>query len=421
MSKKKHYQRNRFSFFIAWRYFRAKRDKNMAHLIAWIGVLMVMTCTAALLIILSVFNGFQTLVEGLYHQFYTDMKITPRTGKTFVLTDSMTRVLQQHPGILAYAPLVETKVLAQSERHQVTALIRGVDARYAAICPLDDFLLEGVNPTSDSTKAQLLLGYGVASGLGIELSSGHFPLTLYFTNIHTQSKEIEREMHIGTFIPVGTFALQQKEIDNQYILLNRHYLLPYLGLADNEVSSVELRLKDRSEADAVKAALASDFPEDRFILQDYYEQNEELFMVLTSERRAIIIILTFILLIASFSISSGLVLAVMEKKKPIFLFRAMGLPTAYIQRIFLYYGFILGSLGFLLGLPVAGLVLWMQAQFHLIPLQGNHFMVDYFPVKVAAWDFMLTFLITIGISFVAAFLSAYRAKKMARRISFASL
>lgn len=373
--------------------------------LSWISVSTVALCSAALIMILSVFNGFHVLVEGTYRYFYTDLRIAPKQGQFFTLSDSVLRVLSASDNVQSVARVVRTKVFIQSELAQMSCAVLGVDSAYVRMTDLAHLCVRGNPELFTNDAQQMLVGYGV----GNVLRASHVgaPLVVYLAPARVRGGNIEEDIRAGNFSVCGAFVSGQADFDNSLCFMNLHDVQKYMGLQAAEASEVYLSLRDRSLGEQTRRDLSRLFPPEQFHLQTYYEQNQELFSVLYTEKWIIVLILGFVMLVASFSITSTLRLCVLEKKHHIRLLSIVGASRKKIATIFLYSGLLLGGAGCVGGIVLGSIVVFLQYYFHLIPINGQHFWVDYFPVRVRAEDYCVVF----GLGIVIAILASVHAAK----------
>jgi lipoprotein-releasing system permease protein len=206
----------------------------------------------------------------------------------------------------------------------------------------------------------------------------------------------------------GSFVIQQ-EFDNKYALTNLGFMKSMLALRDDEFSGVEIALRDPLQATQTQKQLENELGS-QYLIQTRYEQNQSLYRVMHMEKWVIYAVLTMILVVAAFNMVGALTMLVLEKQKDIQVLKAMGANNQYVQNIFLSEGILLALLGGGLGIILAVIICWIQVRFKLVPLQGESFLISYYPVKLIPGDFLLVFL---TIFLVAFFASWYPSRKAA--------
>jgi lipoprotein-releasing system permease protein len=364
---------------------------------------------AALIVVLSVFNGFEDLVKSLYSTFYTDLKIVPSTGKSLFLTGEQLEKLKSIEGIKAFSLVAEDKALLQNGEVQALVYMKGVDSNYTKVTTVANHLVSGKFNLGNPEEPAMVLGAVVESSLNLRSDRDILPVTAYMFskggNINTSDPL--QSLSSANVAASGAFLIQQ-DFDNKYVLTNLSFVQQMLKWQPNEYSGVEITLNKPGESQDVKKKLQQLFQKDYKVI-DRYEQNRSLYSVMTVERWVIYAILSLILAVASFNMIGALTMLVLEKQKDIQVLKAMGADNNLVQRIFLTEGLLLALMGAVLGFILAALLCWVQIRFHLIPLQGGTFVVSYYPVKMQWQDFALVMVTVIVVAFAAAWFPARKA------------
>ena len=394
----------------AWRYFKAKKSANAINWIAWVTVGVIAFATACQILVLSVFNGFEGLVKSLYSSFYTDVKIIPQKGKTFILTSSKIQILKKTPGIQAVSLIAEEKALLQNDDLQTIVYLKGVDENYRQVSGVAEKTVEGKFNTGDANDPGLILGAGIQNAAGVNINNAAAPSIV--TVILPKKGAISatdplQSLSEGNIKATGVFAIQQ-DFDNKYAITNIDFVKHQMGFAQNEYSAAEIKLTDPSNLLKVQQQL-SVMLGSSFRVQSKYEQNTSLYNTMKLEKWAIYAVLTLILFIAAFNMISALTMLVLEKQKDISVLQSMGADNSMILKIFLGEGLLLAAIGAITGIGMALLVCLLQIKFHLFKLQGGSFLIDYFPVKLQASDFILVLSTITLISFLASWFPARKA------------
>lgn len=384
------------NFLFAWRYFKAKKSTNAINIIAWVSVIAIMVITASFIVLLSVFNGFEGLVQSLYSSFYPDIRVSARQGKIIRVDPTRLRQLALVEGIRNYSLVVEERTLLQNEDISTPVYLKGVDSDYAYVTEVREKLIHGKYDLGDADHPKVLLGSGVENALAVVSDKSLYPLAVYVfkrgVNINVVDPyQAVAEENITT---AGTFFIQQ-EIDNKYSITNIGFLKRMMGLAPDEYSSVEIALTSDLRANAVKRQLQTIFGSN-YAIETRYEQNKNLFSVMTLEKWAIYGILTLMLVVAAFTMIGALTMLVLEKQKDIQVLKAIGAGNGLIQKIFLSEGLLLALIGAISGGLLGTALCWAQVKFKLIAIEGGTFLVDYYPVAMKPFDFVLIgFTVTI--------------------------
>lgn len=396
------------NFLFAWRYFKAKKSTNAINIIAWTSITAIIIGTTALILVLSVFNGFEGLVKSLYSSFYTDLKISPVSGKMITVTPEQMQQLKGVAGIRNFSMILEEKAMVQNGDNQTVIYLKGVDENYRYITGVADHLINGEYNIGNEEVPRLILGAGVEDALGIYADRNIFTLKIYLPR-KSSSKQIDimEDISNDTIQSSAAFLIQQ-DFDNKYGITNIDFVRKSLRLTANEYSGVEIALKDPSKMTIVRKELGRIFG-NGYLIQDRYEQNRSLFSIMNVERWIVYGVLCLILVVAAFNMIGALTMLVLEKQKDISVLHALGGNRSFIQRIFLSEGMLLALIGGGIGMLLAFLIAWLQIRFHLIPLQGGSFLIDYYPVKLRVIDFLLVGATVFIIALIASWLPSRKA------------
>ena len=393
----------------AWRYFRAPKSTNAINIIAWVSMTAIVVGAAALIVVLSVFNGFEDLVKSLYSTFYTDLKILPASGKSLVLSKEQLEQLKSNRGIKAYSLVAEDKALLQNGEVQSLVSMKGVDENYTNVTSVADHLVSGKFLLGTPDQPAMVLGAVVESSLNLRSDRDILPLTAYLFRKGgaISSADPLQSLSSANVSPAGAFLIQQ-DFDNKYVLTNLGFVQRMLNWNSNEYSGVEIAIRNPEESNKIKKQI-QDYFGNGFKVYDRYEQNRSLYSVMTVEKWVIYAILSLILAVAAFNMIGALTMLVLEKQKDIQVLKAMGANNNLVQKIFLSEGLMLAMMGAFVGIILAAALCWLQLKFHLVPLQGGTFVVSYYPVKMQWQDFALVLFTVLIVAVIAAWFPARKA------------
>jgi lipoprotein-releasing system permease protein len=364
--------------------------------------------TASLILVLSVFNGFEGLVKSLYSSFYPDLKISPASGKEMVLTLEQIQKLRSVKGVRNISMVVEEKALLKNGDYQTIVSLKGVDDNYTAVTNIRDQIVKGNFNTGTADDALLVLGAGIESAVGVQTDRNLVPLAIYLPRKGEVSlSDPFKSLSVDTINTSGTFLIQQ-DFDNKYALTNLAFVKNMLGMSADTYGGAEVAIDNSKDADAIQESVKNVLGKE-YVVQNRYEQNASLFSVMQVEKWMIYAILSLILVVAAFNMIGALTMLVLEKKQDISVLHALGADRSFIQRIFLTSGLLLAFLGGGAGMLLAFLIGTAQTRFHLVPLEGNTFMVNYFPVKMVYTDFILVSITVIVIALIASWIPARKA------------
>ncbi len=397
----------------AWRYFKAKKTTNAINIISWVTAGVIAFATMCQVLVLSVFNGFEELVKSLYSNFYTDLRIIASNGKTISFSEAQVSQLKSISGIKGVSLMVQEKSLVQSGESQTVVFLKGVDENFENVSGVPQKMLRDAKFEIGTTDQPfLVLGSGIENALGIRSDQALFPITVFLPKkVNVALADPLESLSEGNANASGSFAIQQ-DFDNRYVITNIGFMKQQMAYADREFTAVEIALSEEADMDAIKKLLQQQFKEG-YTVQTKYEQNMSLYNSMRLEKWAIYAVLTLILIIAAFNMISALTMLVLEKQKDIMVLQSLGAEKSLIQKIFLSEGLLLGSIGTVSGILLATAICLVQMKFQVIKLQGNSFLIDYFPVQLLLRDFLLVGATALSITILAAWLPARKAARAA--------
>ncbi len=389
------------SFYIAKRYLLGKKSQNAINIISGISIMGIATGTLALVIVLSVFNGFDGVVKSLFNSFDPEIKISATEGKTFVPDPELSQAILELPGVADVSEVLEENVLLLYGDKQHIATIKGVDESFQNVIGLDSIVYEGSMKLKDRNRAYAVVGQGVSYSLGVRLQ---FIDPLFVYTIDRKAKinmsQPEESIRRDFLYPSGIFAIET-DIDSRFVFTDIAFVRELLDY-DKEVSFLEIRLNPEFPPDQVQKEMSALLGEG-YTIKNREQQNELFYKVMRSEKWAIFLILTFILIIASFNVIGSLSMLIIEKKKDILTLRNMGASNSLIKKIFLVEGWLISLVGSVSGLFLGTAISWIQQRFGLIKLTGSgSFIIDAYPVRIEVVDILLIWITVLMIGFLAA-------------------
>jgi lipoprotein-releasing system permease protein len=399
---------------IAFRYFFSRRREgsfNIITLISGISLLGYVVGAAALIIVLSVFNGFENLFSTLYSQFDADIQITSTVGKSFPTSQLNIAQIKNIDGVLHVNYVIEENVLARYNGKQVLATVKGVDETYLNAVQLDTNLISGALLLQEGDTNFALIGQGLAYQLGVQPDDQFNFLTIYVPSKgEIDLLNAENAFKRNPIFPIGVLGIQE-EVDNKYILVPLRFIEPLLE-KKNQVSAIEIRLRNDASMDKIRSQIEENAG-DSFLVKNRFQQRDSFYKVMKSEKFISFMILLFIMMVAAFNTVGSLYMLVIEKKKDLKIFASMGLTANQARKIFMFEGIILAIFGGLVGIILGGSICWLQQEYNLINFSSSQgFIIDSYPVRIKAADFLYVFLTIVGIGFITSLYPAYKAKQM---------
>lgn len=401
-----------FSYFIARRYLFSKKSRNAINLITWIAIVGITVGTAALIIVLSVFNGLTHFIENLFSALDPDIKIVASAGLYMEEDPQLVKLLESEKEILSLTRTIEGQIILQYIDNQAFGVLKGVDDNFTTVNPLDSYVYEGdYELTPKARSGQAVIGTLLAASLSTDRYDSENPILLsHIPNDAPNSAfSLIRSVRNVPVFPSGYFSIQ-KEYDEKFIISDFEYVRDFLDLPKH-LSAYEMKLKDIKKADLVKKRLEKQIPPEYEVLT-WYDQHQTLFRVMRNEKYISFLILALMLAIAAVNIVGSLTMIVLEKTRDIAVLKSMGMTLEGIRRIFLLEGTLVGGIGVSLGMLIAFLFGLVQQNYGVIRFYGGEsFRVTAFPMDMQWGDFALTFFTVLGLSVLA---SLYPSRHAAR-------
>ena len=389
--------------YIAIKYFFSKKKIGYVHLLSIITQVGIAIGTAALVLVLSVFNGFENLVLDMYNVFDPHIKITSAEGKNFQNKKIIDLLLLEEE-INVFSSVLEEKVLVEYNKKQYLATIKGVDTNYNKLTNFDSILVNGDYIDNFQKTNVAVVGRGVAYYLSMNIGSFFENMTIYLPNRNSKNMlKIENAFVSSSISPVGIFGVQQ-EIDSKYIITPISFVQNLIQ-KQQYVSAIEINLKEKSKMLDFQKMLSEELGE-KYLIKNQYQQQDFLFKILNTERLVVLLILIFIMIISAFNIISSLAVLIIDKKKDIDQLNNLGLDKQSIRKVFTYksmLGVLSGSFfGLLFGFSLA----YLQQEFGFVKMGAGSFVIDAYPVKILLKDLIFIQIIVLLIGFVASLLTS---------------
>jgi lipoprotein-releasing system permease protein len=399
---------------IGWRYVFSRHATQAVNIISAVSMLGIVVGSAALIIVLSAFNGFEELVKKLYASFYPDLSIQLVEGKHFSADSLDLETLRAVPGVAALScTLEENAILVYREKEHI-AMVKGVDEAFAEVTAVDDSVIIGQYRIGafrpDSVPLDYaVLGAGVADVLDIMLGPQAGLLSIYMPRRSLSAgmgtSRAFREQRIR---PQGVFRIQQ-EFDARYVIVPLRFMQELLEYRDNRIGAVEVRLEPGASARRVQRELQAQAGS-RFQVLTRYQLNPTVYRVMRTEKWAVYLVLTFIVVVAAFNMIGSLSMLVIEKRRDIGTLRALGAGSSQIQGIFLFEGLLQTLLSMGMGFSLALALLLGQIWFQWLKIPGSGtFVVQAYPVAIQLADFVLVTATILVIGLAASWFPARQA------------
>lgn len=378
-------------------------------MISGISVVSITVGTMALIIVLSVFNGFENLVTSLLNSFNPDLVISASKGKTFSMDGFPLDKIMAVEGVANYAEVLEETALVTYRDRQHIVKMKGVGEGFEKINQIDSMMLDGRYLLLDGSAERVVIGHGVESILGVNREDYTNPLVFY---VPKRGKAVSinpaQAFRSGSLYASGSFAIHA-DVDVNYTLVPINFARRLLDYS-NEVTAVELSLKHKTNNKKVQREIEKILGE-QFEVKNRFQQQELLYSITRSEKWAIFLILCFIMLLAAFNIVGSLSMLIIEKRKDIGVLRSLGANLPVVRKIFLLEGAMITFGGSLIGVILGSLVCLLQQHFGIIGIQAEgSFIIEAYPVKMLFSDVILVFITVSALGFLAALIPVQRIK-----------
>ncbi len=393
----------------------AKKSHNLINVITMISVVGVGIGAFALIVVLSVFNGFEKVIGTMVDATTPDLLVTPKTGKWIDLNTFPLANIQAIDGVNTVVEVIEEDVLFSYNDKQHIGRIKGVAKSFEGLLLLDSLLVEGSALLSKDNLQQAVAGVGVAWFLGLPHESAFDLLQVYAPRRGNPSSfSLDNGFRVESIRVGGLFSSQQ-DYDGQMVYVPLAFARRLLEL-ENQASSVEVYLKSGDKRGQIQKNIAA-MTGVGFQVKDRYQQQETLFNIMKSEKWAIFIILTFILFMATFNVIGSLTMLVVDKQKDTQILRQLGASNTFISRLFLMEGLLISTAGGLIGLVLGVFLVWLQEFFGLIRLGDGTgaFIIDAYPVDLQMTDVLSVLLTVLVIGGLSSFLTVQRLSRKINR------
>lgn len=396
---------------IAWRYLFAKKQFNAIHIITAISSAAVGVVTAAMICVLSVMNGFGTMVEQMFSQFDPDLRITSQIGKSFSLNQEKKEQLLSLPCVDVLSECIQETALIEFNDKQMPVQLMGVDSAFARLTNIENTITDGYYEVYDGAFDRTVLGVGLAWKLGI---GAHFVqgIQVYAPKRDGKVNMLRPDMNFNreTCFIAGTFAINQQKYDENLMLVDIDFTKRLLEYKENEITALLLSVPDGYTIKKAKREISSVLG-DGFIIQDRYEQQEDFFRILRIEKLLTTLLLIFILLLASFNGIGSLSMLIIDKQQDIHTLSHLGASNEMIRRIFILEGWFVNLLGAIAGLVLGLGVCLLQEHFGLLKLgNGEEYVISAYPVTVQSWDIVVVIIMVLALSILSAWIPARKIK-----------
>ncbi len=395
---------------VARRYLFSKKSTNAINIISGISIFGLSIGTAALILVLSVFNGFEDLITGLFSNFNPDVKIQPAEGKTFTVDSTQFAQIKNLDAVLAVSKTLEEVAIFEYKGTQDIGMLKGVDNYFNEVTQIDSTLRDGEYLLQDSERAMAVFGAEMYNKLSINVDDPFSAVTVYMAK-RKKVGPLGNPFYKKYMYPAGVFSIQQDF--NTYILTSLSFVQDLLQFKD-EISYLEIKL-DKNADQAASIAAIQNILGDQVIIKNRFQQDEAFLKLMNIEKWMSFAILSLTLLLVAFNLVGSLWMIVMEKKKDIAILQSMGADKPLIRNIFLSEGLLMCLLGIAIGFLLAIILYVVQKNFGIVPIPDG-FVINSYPISMRFFDFLVVAITVITIGLLASFPPAWRAQRISAMV-----
>ncbi len=396
---------------IARRYLFAKKSTNAINIISGISVFGISVGTAALILVLSVFNGFEDLLTGLFSSFNPDVKVLPAEGKIFEINPEEMASLNSLKGIEYMSSTLEEVAFFEYKGSQDFGILKGVDQHFDEVTGIDSTIREGQYLLKDGERVMAVLGVVMRNNLSINVDDDFSMMSVYMGK-RGKVSALGDPFKKRFVAPVGTFVIQQ-DFDSRYVLTDLDFVRDLLEY-ETEISSLEIKLKPEADGLAVINSIKNILGP-RVMVKDRYQQDEAFLKLMNVEKWVAFAIVLLMLALILFNMIGALWMIVMDKKKDIAILKSMGAVNSTIRNIFINEGLLLAFLGIFIGFALAILLYLIQKYLGIVPIPAG-FVVDAYPISMRMVDFVVVGSTVVVFCFLASIPPAMRASRVSALI-----
>ena len=397
-----------FPFFIAKRYLFSKHTTGAVNIITGLSMLGVAVGAAAMIVVLSAFNGLETLIRGFYNTFDPDLKIELAEGKNLTFDEDIRNRIERTPHVDYLSFILEEKALLRANKKEYIATLKGVDKNYLRVTDFENALVVGEFFPAQPEEDLAIIGYGVAYHLGISKINMNTAIEVFVPKINASALDPANAVSAKFIYPIGLFSIQP-DFDAKYVVVPIEFVQSLVNTKDSKFSSIELKATENADIEQLQKDLQETLGKD-FKVLNRDQQQVSIYKVLKTEGLATYAILAFILMVSSFGILGANIMLVLDKKQDIKTLWAMGADDNSVRKIFFLEGLLTSLLGGIGGVILGVLIIVLQLFTGIVGL-GEGYVVNAYPVELRFNDITLVLFTVIFLGFLVSVLSTRKLSK----------
>ena len=398
---------NWLPFRIARRYLFTKKSTNAINVITGISMFGIAVGTAALVLVLSVFNGFEDLLAGMFNKFNPEIKVTPASGKTFETDSVLLSKVRAMPGVAYVSETLEEISFFDYKENQDFGTLKGVDEHFHQVVGIDSAMLEGAFQLQENDRSLAVLGTGIRNKLDIGIENILGGINVYAPK-RRQGGPLDQPFRRRSLYPAGVFAIQQ-DYDFQYVITNIDFIRDLLEVGD-VVSAWEIKSKPGFDLRKVGREVQN-LLGDQYVVKDRFQQEEAFLKLMQMEKWLGFAVVSLMIVLVAFNVVGVLWMIVLEKQEDIAILKSMGMNERMVRSIVLNQGGLITGIGMVSGFFLAILLYVLQKNFNLVPI-GAGFVIDSYPLAIRGFDFIIVSIVVLAIGLLASFPPARRAERI---------
>lgn len=387
-----------FPFFVARRYLISRRKKNFINIISILSLVGVAFSTAALIIVLSIFNGLEELLRSLNNSFDPEIKIEASRGKSFVCTDSLLNSIKQMDGVEFVTEVIEDYVYVRYRDANQVVTMKGVSANFLDQQRIDDKIVAGKMRLKEGDVSYAIIGRGIQYNLSVAVDDNQYAMQVYYINDVKSGSLDPSQLYSRKSIFAGSAFSIVQNFDENYIIVPVEFASDLLKMG-NRRTALEIKTREGADGAGIHKKLKASLG-DKFLVLNHEEQHKDLYRLLKMEKLFTFLALTVLLAISSINIFFTLMMLAIDKKKDISVLAAIGADQPLIRKIFLAEGAIIAFLGAFSGLMLGAVFCWLQSQYGIISMGMETSVTEGYPVKIVPLDFLNTLLVVAALTIV---------------------
>ncbi|MBK8502731.1 MAG: ABC transporter permease [Saprospiraceae bacterium] len=396
---------------VASRYLFSSKGTHFINIISGVTILGLTMGTAALILVLSVFNGFEELIASMINQFNPELKIIPATGKYFDENDALIAKIKTIDGVAEVSKTIEETVAFEYQNINNAGTLKGVDDAFRKVTSIDSTIIDGSYELHDDQFDYAVLGSGMARNLSVDVLNVFESLSVHMIDRKAAVTSLD-PFRTRLIKPIGVFSVQQ-DIDNEMVIVPLDFAQSLLA-RQGQLSSLGIRLSDDADPDLVQTHLAA-ILDHGLLVKNRYQQDEEFLKLMNIEKWMAFLIACLMILLIAFNLIGCLWMIILDKKNDIAILRAMGSTGMMIRQIFMRLGLLFTSTGLIMGILLAVFLYVLQKQFGIITIPQG-FVVDTYPIKMKGFDILIVALSVFLIGSLASLPAAIRASKLSETV-----